>query len=372
MLSGGVAVVGKHGGFPRWILVGVGRFGCDGWGTELSLLQSGQHCGGCGLGGGYALDEVILFTLGFGADGDGVEDAGTESEADGFGGFVAEVALAEDLHANDAGADGAHLLDEADDGVGVGVHVGADGVEADEVDIDPGVSGGETEGGEGVAGDAVGADDAFFLGFGEDVHDGAIAGGPVRLGDAMDEDNVEVVDSKLAAEAVEVGADAGWIAGVGFGEDGNSVARELFDGSGDEGVRAVGVGGVEEAEAVGVIAVEQEAGERGVASLVGAAAEANGAGAHGKAAGADAGATEDDFILSGEPGGERGGIDEGGAGDGGGGEPGGTKGAGGAAEEVSAEHAGRVSFRGDCTPLRGCWRRAFLMGWREVGKAVVA
>jgi len=89
-------------------------------------------------GGGDSLGEIVLFLLGFGADGEGVEDAGVEGVADGFGGAVAHVALAEDLHADDAFAGGAHLLDDADDGVGVGVHVGADGVEADEVDFDPG------------------------------------------------------------------------------------------------------------------------------------------------------------------------------------------------------------------------------------------
>ncbi len=52
-------------------------------------------------------------------------------------GTVAEFALAEDLHADDAFAVGAHLLDDLDDGGGVGVHVGASGIEADEIDFDP-------------------------------------------------------------------------------------------------------------------------------------------------------------------------------------------------------------------------------------------
>lgn len=84
-----------------------------------------------GSGRCYALDEVVLLCLRFGADGEGVEDSGAESIADGFGGFAAEIALAEDLHADDAFALRAHLFDDADDGVGVCVHVGADWVEAD-------------------------------------------------------------------------------------------------------------------------------------------------------------------------------------------------------------------------------------------------
>src|SRR6266702_2233028 len=89
-------------------------------------------------GGGDSLGEVVLFFLGFGAYGEGVEDAGGEGVTDGFGGAVAHVALAQDLHADDALAGGAHLLDHADDGVAGGVHVAADGVEADEVYFDRG------------------------------------------------------------------------------------------------------------------------------------------------------------------------------------------------------------------------------------------
>ncbi len=100
---------------------------------------------------------------GLGADGEGIEDAGTEGVADGLGGVTAEVAFAEDLHADDGLAGGPHLLDDGDDGVGAGVHVGLDGVEADEVDFDPGGCGGGAEGFDAVTGDAVGANDALLL-----------------------------------------------------------------------------------------------------------------------------------------------------------------------------------------------------------------
>ena len=107
----------------------------------------------------------------------------------------------------------------------------------------------------------MGADDALLLGFVENVHDAAVARGPIGFGDAVDEDDVDVVDAELAAEAVEVGAYSGGVASVGLGEDGDFVARELLEGCGDVGMAAVGVGGVEEAEAVVVVAVEQEARE---------------------------------------------------------------------------------------------------------------
>ena len=83
------------------------------------------------------MGQIVLFFLGFGAYGEGVEDTGVQGEADGFGWTVTEFSLTEDLHADDAFAVGAHLLDDLDDGGGVGVHVGASGIEADEVDFDP-------------------------------------------------------------------------------------------------------------------------------------------------------------------------------------------------------------------------------------------
>ena len=84
-----------------------------------------------GLSGCDSLGQVVLFFLGFCAYGEGVEDSGVQGEADGFGWAIAESALSEDLHPNDAFAVGAHLLDDLDDGGGVGVHVGASGIEAD-------------------------------------------------------------------------------------------------------------------------------------------------------------------------------------------------------------------------------------------------
>ena len=177
--------------------------------------------------------------------------------------------------------------------------MGADGVEADEIDFDPGGLGCGTEGSEAVAGDAVGADDALVFGFGEVVHDAAIAGGPVGLGDAVDEDYVDVVDTQFAAEAIEIAPDAGWVAVVGLGHDDDFIAGELFDRGGYVGMAAVGVGGVEEAEAVLVEAVDEEAreGAHTETGLIGGSAEAYGAGAHGETAGADAGLAEDDLVV---------------------------------------------------------------------------
>ena len=91
------------------------------------------------------------------------------------------------------------FLIDADYRVGVGVHVRADGIEADEIHFDPGGCGCGVQRLEAVAGDAMGADDALLFGFGEDVHDAAIARGPVAFGDAVDEEDVDVLDAEFMA-----------------------------------------------------------------------------------------------------------------------------------------------------------------------------
>ncbi len=125
------------------------------------------------------------------------------------------------------------------------------------------------------------------------------------------------------------------IADIGFGHDDDLVARELFEGPGHVGMAAVGVGGVEEAQAVVMVAVEQKPGEGIVAEadLVGGAAKADGAGSHGQTRGADTGLAEGDLVLGGDLLRKRFEAERGGGGVGG--EPGGSEAFGGAAKEVS-------------------------------------
>jgi len=76
--------------------------------------------------------------IGFSADGEGVKEIEPESEIEGFVLAVAKVALAENLHADDAFACGAHFAHDADNGSGIGVHIGAEGINANEMNLDPG------------------------------------------------------------------------------------------------------------------------------------------------------------------------------------------------------------------------------------------
>ena len=115
-------------------------------------------------GGGDSLDQVGLFGIVFCADGEGVEYAGAESKTDGFILAFAHGALTQDLHPDNSLPLGSHFFDDSDDCLRVGVHVRADGIETDEIDIDPGRSGRCAERFDAVARDAVRANDSLLLG----------------------------------------------------------------------------------------------------------------------------------------------------------------------------------------------------------------
>ena len=78
---------------------------------ELMNVVDGfvQHLGreqlisdGTWSGGGYALDEVILFFLRLGADGKSIQNARAQGVSDRFRGPIAKISLAQNLHPNDA------------------------------------------------------------------------------------------------------------------------------------------------------------------------------------------------------------------------------------------------------------------------------
>ena len=95
-----------------------------------------------------------------------------------------------------------------------------------------------------VAGAAVGANDSLLLGFGENVHHAFVTLGPIGFGKAMHKADVEVVGAEFAAEAVEIGAGSGGIAGPGLCEDGDFVALHVLERFGDVRMAAIGIGGV--------------------------------------------------------------------------------------------------------------------------------
>src|SRR5271157_5042789 len=149
------------------------------------------------------------------------------------------------------------------------------------MDFHPGRLGSGAQSFDGVARAAVSADDALLFRFGENIHDAFVAIGPVAFREAVHEADVEVVRAELAAETFEIGASGGSVACPGFGENGDFVARNVLKSFSHVRVAAVGVGGIEEAEAL-VIAVKKKIGKpldakRGLMRMM---ANANGASAH--------------------------------------------------------------------------------------------
>ena len=106
----------------------------------------------------------------------------------------------------------------------------------------------------------------------------------------MHQADIDVVGAQFFAKAVEIGAGLGGIARPGLGEDGNLVAAKMLERLGHVRMAAVGIGGVEEAQAV-VVAVEQQIGEalHAQGSLVRVMSAADRARSHGETAGLDPG-----------------------------------------------------------------------------------
>src|SRR4029077_7575728 len=120
-----------------------------------------------------------------------------------------------------------------------------------------------------------------------------VAAGPIALGEAMHEADVDVISAELAAKTLKIGTRGGGVAGPGFGEDGDLVARNVFEGFRDVRVAAIAIGGIEETQTV-IVAIEKQFGkaldaESGLMRMV---AHAHSAGAHGEAAGLNAGLAE--------------------------------------------------------------------------------
>src|SRR5215472_11647292 len=143
------------------------------------------------------------------------------------------------------------------------------------------------------------ADNALLLGFGEYVHGAAEAIGPVALSDAVHQADVKIVGAEFPPEAVEIGAHAGCIASPALGEHADLIALHVLEGVGDMRMASVGIGSVEEAQAM-VVSIQQKIreplhSERGLMRMV---IEPDGASAHGETAGLNAGAAERDRIRS--------------------------------------------------------------------------
>ena len=137
---------------------------------------------------------------------------------------------------------------------------GADGIDSSQINFHPGRFCRGAQSFDAVAGAAMGANDSLLLGFGEHIHGSAEAVGPVGFGDAVHEADIEIVRPEFFAEAIEIGPHAIGVARPGLGQDRDFVARHVLQRFGNVRMAAVGVGGIEEAQAV-IVSVQQEIGE---------------------------------------------------------------------------------------------------------------
>src|SRR6185503_13278716 len=155
-----------------------------------------------------------------------------------------------DFHSDDSFSGSLHFAQYAYNRVRIRVHVRTNRVDAHQIDLHPGRLGGGAQRFDAVAGASMGPDNSFLLGFGKNVHDAAVALGPIAFSEAVHQADIDVVGAQLFAKTVEIGAGLGGIARPGLGEHGNLVAAERLERLGHVRMAAVGIGGVEEAQAV--------------------------------------------------------------------------------------------------------------------------
>src|ERR1043166_4220781 len=148
-----------------------------------------------------------------------------------------------------------------------------------------------------MTGATVGADNTLLFGFGKNVHHAFVALGPIALGKAMHQHDVEIIGAEFFAEAVEIGAHFSGIARPRFGKHRNFVTRNMLERLSNMRMASIRVSRVEETESV-VIAIEQQIGESFDAKrgLVGMMSTANGSGPHRQTAGVNAGPAENDGV----------------------------------------------------------------------------
>lgn len=224
---------------------------------------------------GNFAEQVFHFGPAFAADGEAVQNILCESELQRFIHTGAEFTGAEDLHTDNAFAGRLHLLEDADDGVRVGVHGRLGGIETGEIDLDPGFGGGGLERVERVAGNALRADDALGLRLVDGVHGSALFDVPILVHHAVKKQDVDVVRFQFAAETVDVRFHFRMRIGAGLGEQSDLVAWNGGERASNVGVGAVLVGRVKECYAL-VVAGAKKIGQTfdtELAGLIGRAAD---------------------------------------------------------------------------------------------------
>ena len=170
-------------------------------------------------------------------------------------------------------------------------------VDPHQIDLHPVARGGRLQRLEVVAGAADGPDEALRLEIAKHVH-GTLHGlGPLRISDAVQEDDVEVVRAELAQEALDVGANLVGRATHRLGGYGHRLASDLPQRRSHVRMGAVHVGRVPEADAV-LVGEAQQVGKAldAEVALVGAMLPARSARSEAEARGRYTGQTQVDDV----------------------------------------------------------------------------
>ena len=145
------------------------------------------------------------------------------------------------------------------------------------------------------------SDDSFLLGLRKHTHHALVALGPIAFREAVHQEDVDVINAKLFAEAVEVSPHSGRVPRPGFREHGGFVSRHVLQGFCHVGMTSVRIGGVKKMQTV-VVAIQQHVGKAldSEGGLMRVMADANGTSTHGEPAGVDTRVAEHNGVGGGE------------------------------------------------------------------------
>ena len=238
---------------------------------------------------------VVDFPAVHHADGDGVNGRDVEDVVDGVA--RGQVAAAHHFHAVNPDVVGVHFFQNGNDPFGRAVHVFACVVDARQNDVDPRGKGGLLKRVDIVARNPVGADDAALLFLGEHVHDPAIREGPLLVGQAMHENDVDVIGIQFAQDAIHIALGLAGRGGANFGGDDHVLAVDVIKRGREVAMATVLIRAVPKRDAP-LKAVDEQVGQcvRSQVRLVGTPAPTIGARAKTELRDRDAGGAEfDDF-----------------------------------------------------------------------------
>ena len=206
--------------------------------------------------------------------------------------------LAQNLHAHNSLARVVHLLEDRGDFVGFAVvHDQPFRIDPGQINFHKRSLGGGAQRIHAMAARPVGTDDLVLLGLYQVLHGPLVLGRPALFCHAVEQKDVDVVDTQLHAIALEMASRVGDVGRMGLGLDDVLLARNALESFAKVRVRPVLIGDVEEADPL-VERVADDLGEsrHAQAGLVAGLSRAHAAGSHPHERDLDAGLAQGDLL----------------------------------------------------------------------------